>query len=179
MAIRTEILTINPEQWEVYRPQVTLEPVVQTQETRDRWLTWLNDPEISQWMYSNNPYTPGEIHRWIDRVISDAKRHYFTINADGKPVGFVSLRQDQHPQNTAEIGIVIGEKDHWDRGVGAQTVEQVLAYAKDELHLESVRAMIKTANVRSIRLFTHAGFVETKRETINNAPMIRFEKKLT
>ncbi|MEK7802174.1 MAG: GNAT family N-acetyltransferase [Pseudomonadota bacterium] len=162
----------------LYRPAVTLEKARNDEKTVVQWLEWMNDPEILRFMYDTEPYTKEEIARWVKKVTQDPRRHYFSIRADGKDVGFVSLRQDQAPGTSAEIGIVIGDKDYWDKGVGSQTVKKTLAYAKDTAGLTNIRAMIKPDNERSIRLFTRSGFHEVAEVTVNGAPMIRFEKNL-
>ncbi len=160
------------------KAHVTLVPVIQSIENRHNWLRWLNDPDINKWMYSDKPYTLQEVYRWIDRVVRDPKRHYFSIVSEGKPVGFVSLREDHKPSNTAEIGIVIGEKDKQSRGIGSETIKQVLEYAKNETSLTSIRANIKPTNEKSIRLFTSFGFTFTEDITVEGVQFKKFEKSL-
>ncbi len=160
------------------QPVISLERTQQSKETRENWLRWMNDPDIRKWMYDDLPSEPYEIYRWVYNATHDPKRHYFDITVDGTCVGLISLRQEQKPDNTGEIGIVIGEKAHQEKGVGKQAVSELLQYAKQDVRLASVRAMIKPDNERSIHLFTGQGFVETGRATIDGTPMIRFEKKL-
>jgi UDP-4-amino-4,6-dideoxy-N-acetyl-beta-L-altrosamine N-acetyltransferase len=178
MAARTETIKSTHSLTELLKPSVTLEPVKQNIETRHNWLAWLNDPDISKWMYSDKPYSMQEVFRWIDRVVADPKRHYFSIVTEGKPVGFVSLRQDHSPQTSAEIGIVIGAKEKQSQGIGTETIRQVLEYAEHELHLTSIRANIKPENEKSLRLFTAFGFVHTNDLSINGVPFMKLEKTL-
>ena len=158
--------------------KVSLIPVVQSIENRHNWLKWLNDPDINKWMYSDKPYTLEEVYRWIDRVVSDPKRHYFSILSEGKPIGFVSLREDHKPSNTAEIGIVIGEKDQQSRGIGNETIKQILEYAKNETSITTIRANIKPNNEKSIRLFTSFGFTFSQDITVEGIQFKKFEKTL-
>ena len=178
MAARAETITSVIQTPEKPKAQVTLAPVIQSIETRHNWLKWLNDPDINKWMYSDKPYTLEEVYRWIDRVVSDPKRHYFSIVVEGKPIGFVSLREDHKPSNTAEIGIVIGEKEQQSRGIGSQTINQVLEYAKNETSITSIRANIKPNNEKSIRLFTSAGFTFSQDISVEGVTFKKFEKSL-
>lgn len=178
MAARTETIASTYKTPEKIAPRVTLVPVTQNIETRHNWLNWLNDPDINQWMYSDKPYTLEEVYRWIDRVVSDPKRHYFSIISEGKPVGFVSLREDHKPSNTAEIGIVIGEKDQQSHGIGKETIKQVLEYAKNETSITTIRANIKPNNEKSIRLFTGFGFAFSQDITVEGVKFKKFEKTL-
>jgi len=162
------------------KPSVTvqLEPVQHTRETLAKWTKWVNDPDIRQWMTGDLPKKPEDINSWLYFATHDPRRYYFSIIANGKQIGLVSLRQDQEPSNTAEIGIAIGEKDYQGRGIGSLTVQAVDAYAKEAIGLTSIRAMIKPTNEKSIRVFTKQGYVHTGDVTIDGEPSMKFEKQL-
>lgn len=165
---------------EVRKRQITvrLETVRHTRETLTKWIEWINDPQIRQWMYNDLPQSPEEINQWLYNATHDPRRHYFSIVADGNLIGFVSLRQDQKPESSGEIGIVIGEKSYQGRGIGAATIDAIQTYAKNVVDLQTLRAMIKPANDRSIKLFTAQGFIHTGNATINGVTMLRFTKTL-
>lgn len=157
---------------------VHLEPVRHTRETLDAWVTWINDPDIRKWMWNDLPTTPEDVNQWLYNATHDPRRHYFSIVADGKLIGFVNLRQDMAPKTTGEIGIVIGDKTYQSRGIGTLTVQAIDAYAKEVAGLTSVRALIKPTNEKSIRLFTAQGFAPRGTVTVDGVTMTRFEKSL-
>lgn len=165
---------------EVRRPEtsVHLEPVQHTRETLDAWVKWINDPDIRKWMWNDLPTAPEDINQWLFNATHDPRRHYFSIVADGKLIGFVNLRQDMAPDTTGEIGIVIGEKQMQSRGIGSLTVKAIDAYAKEVAGLTSVRALIKPTNEKSIKLFTGQGYVPHENVTIDGVTMTKFEKIL-
>lgn len=158
--------------------EVRLTPTQQSKETRVNWLRWITDPEIRQWMSGVLPERADEVYRWVYNATNDPRRHYFDILSDGKAVGFMSLRQDQMPETTGEIGIVIGDKPYQSRGIGTQAIHSLLTYAKETVHLTSVRALIKPENIKSIRLFAGAGFSLTGDVTIEGTQLLKFEKRL-
>ncbi len=157
---------------------VHLEPTRQTKETRVNWLRWITDPDIRKWMSGPLPEHPDQVYHWVEAATTDARRHYFDIFSDNKAVGFVSLRQDQQPETTGEIGIVIGDKQYQGRGIGSRAIAELLRYAKETVHLSSVRALIKPDNEKSIKLFTGSGFSLTDSVTIDNTRLLKFEKQL-
>lgn len=157
---------------------IRLEPVRHDSQTLENWVTWMNDPDIRKWMYNDLPHSTEEIGTWLENATTDPRRHYFSLFDGDRMVGFVSLRQDTAPTTTGEIGIVIGKKDDQSRGIGSSAIKKILSYAKNDVHLTSVRAMIKPTNEKSIRLFTGAGFSQTGDATINSAQFLRFEKIL-
>ncbi len=165
---------------EVRKPQITirLEPAQHTHETLTKWIEWVNDPEIRQWMYNDLPQSSEDINQWLYNATHDPRRHYFSIIAGEHLIGFVSIRQDQNPESSGEVGIVIGDKSYQSRGIGAATVAAVTSYAKDVVGLRSLRAMIKSDNEKSIGLFTKEGFTHTGNATISGTYMLKFEKTL-
>ena len=157
---------------------VHLEPTKPTKETRTNWLRWITDPDIRKWMSGPLPEHPDQVYCWVEAATTDSRRHYFDIYSDNKTVGFVSLRQDQQPETTGEIGIVIGDKQYQSRGIGTKAIAELLTYAKETVHLSSVRALIKPDNEKSIKLFTKSGFSLTDYVTIDNTRLLKFEKQL-
>ncbi len=160
------------------RPSVELKPVTHDQETLRHWTSWITDPDISQWMAGHIPKTPTEVNEWLYNATHDPRRHYFSIESDGKAVGMVNLRTDYVPAESGEIGIIIGDVKDRSRGIGKEAVIRVLAYAKDSLRLTSVRAHIKPANEKSIKLFVGQGFTKTGSVSIDGTVFDRYEKNL-
>ena len=168
--------TFPTETKEVLSPTVQLEPLKYSDETLDLWVKWMNDPDIHQYMYASLTKDREKMKRWIELASTSASRHYFTINVDNKNVGFISVRQDKHPADTAEIGIMIGEKEYQGKGVGTRALKEVLTKCENDYHLSSVRALIKPFNEKSITLFTREGFIEDARVTVFDEPFIRYIK---
>lgn len=169
-----------PAAQELRKPTVSihLEPVQHTRETLDAWVSWINDPDVRKWMWNDLPTAPEDINQWLYNATHDPRRHYFSIVADGKLIGFVNLRQDMAPKTTGEIGIVIGDKSYQSRGIGTLTVQAIDAYAKDIAGLTSVRAMIKPSNEKSIKLFIGQGYTPRGAVTVDGVTMTKFEKIL-
>ena len=109
---------------EIPVPTVRLEPLTYSDETLDLCVKWMNDPDIRQYMYRSLTSNKDRIKEWLELASISESRHYFTIHVDnlpaqaGKNIGFISVRQDKNPKDTAEIGIIIGEKEYQGKGVG-------------------------------------------------------------
>ena len=165
---------------ELRKPTISvhLEPVQHTRQTLDAWVSWINDPDVRKWMWNDLPTSAEDINQWLFNATHDPRRHYFSIVADGKQIGFVNLRQDMAPDTTGEIGIVIGEKMFQSRGIGTLTVQAIDKYAKETVGLTGVRALIKPTNEKSIKLFTGQGYIPQGNVTVDGVTMTRFEKIL-
>jgi len=64
---------------------------------------------------------------------------------------------------TAECGILIGEKDCWNRGYGTETMVLLAQYAFDTLGLCNLMLHVYDFNTRAIAAYRRAGFHEAGR----------------
>ncbi len=167
-----------PEYRETIAPTIRLEPLKYSDETLNLWVKWMNDPDIRQYMYRSLTSNKDRIKEWLELASISDSRHYFTIHVDNNNIGFISVRQDKHPINTAEIGIIIGEKEYQSKGIGKKVLSEVLEKCENDYHLSSVRALIKPFNKRSINLFTKQGFTKDTEVTVFGEPFIRYIKTL-
>ncbi|MFW9918805.1 MAG: GNAT family N-acetyltransferase [Candidatus Thorarchaeota archaeon] len=67
---------------------------------------------------------------------------------------------------TAYIGIVIGEKDYWNKGYGAEALQLLLEYGFNLLNFHNVTLGVFSYNKRAIRCYEKVGFktIGRKRE---------------
>ena len=62
---------------------------------------------------------------------------------------------------SARLTILIGNKDYWGQGYGADAVETMLRYAFGTLMLDTVNLRVYGFNQRGIRCYEECGFVRT------------------
>jgi RimJ/RimL family protein N-acetyltransferase len=78
-------------------------------------------------------------------------------------VGDCILFDIDHAAGTAELGVIIGEKDCWNRGYATETVALLARYAFDVLGLSSVILQVYDFNERAVAAYRKAGFREVGR----------------
>ncbi|GAA0123583.1 MAG: GNAT family N-acetyltransferase [Clostridium argentinense] len=136
--------------------------------TSDAWkiIDWLEDDEIIR--YLNEKQNVGNsIRETIYRVnmpiltpLFNQYGSFFMITTDEKePIGFLRLVPKG---KVAEMVIVIGEKDEWGKGLGANAIKEGLKQAFFDWRVEEVIAKINFANERSKRVFSKVGFIKDK-----------------
>ena len=96
---------------------------------------------------------------------SDRRRSDFSIyeRATMRLIGNVNLRDIDYRSRTAELGIIIGEKDCWGKGYGTETLWLILDYAFSVLGLHNVILDTTSFNERALRTYTRVGFREIGR----------------
>jgi RimJ/RimL family protein N-acetyltransferase len=128
---------------------------------------WLNDPEVHQFLLVGHvPITREQEQRYYDdqSASTDAFSFEIHIAADGRYIGNVSLREIDFVHRYGEIGLVIGPREDWGKGYGADALVTCLGFAFLTLGLHSVSIRSHEDNQRALDLYRRIGFVETGRE---------------
>ena len=80
------------------------------------------------------------------------------IEFEGQLVGYVQLALIDDHERRAAVGILVGEKRMWGRGIGRTALRILLDYAFTVRNLERAYAEVYGFNQRSLRLMEHVGF---------------------
>jgi RimJ/RimL family protein N-acetyltransferase len=68
-----------------------------------------------------------------------------------------------NPHGTAELGIMIGDRDYWGRGCGRDAVRLLLRYGFHYLGLRRIVLTTHVKNQRAVRCYQACGFIEEGR----------------
>lgn len=140
--------------------RVSLSPV--TVDHVDLLAEWLNDLEV---------VIPLGDEAWRSVTVTNTRaaaadcQHSFIIFAnDGEvPIGRCLLFSVNHVDRSANLGIFIGDKGYWNRGLGGEAVELLLEYAFNLLNLHSVMLGAFAFNTRALACYRRLGFREIGR----------------
>ena len=87
-------------------------------------------------------------------------------------IGNIKLEPIDFKNKKATLGILIGDKIYWGRGIGAEAIKLILNYAFSKLNLKEVNLGVISKNKRAITLFKKIGFkidlIEKKSIRYNN-----------
>lgn len=128
---------------------------------------WLNDPEVYQFLAVGHvPITREAEKHYYDSQAAADDRYTFEIHVceDERYVGNVGLKDVNLVHRRAELGLVIGSKEDWGRGYGADAIVTCLRFAFDTLGLHSVCLKTHEEHLRGLDLYKRVGFVEAGRE---------------
>jgi RimJ/RimL family protein N-acetyltransferase len=128
---------------------------------------WESDLELSALTGDPvRPLTPEGIDKLYERFSEAGSDHAsFAIyeRATLRPIGTAGLMSINHLHRTAELGIGIGERDCWGRGLGTEATRLVVDYAFNVLGLHNVMLRVFSYNERAIRAYRKVGFREIGR----------------
>ena len=80
------------------------------------------------------------------------------IEFEGRLVGYVQLALIDHYERRAAVGVLVGEKSMWGRGIASTALRILLDYAFTVKGLARVYAEVYSFNQRSLRLMERVGF---------------------
>ncbi len=90
---------------------------------------------------------------------SSPKRRTFAIETlDGRHIGNCVYYNVDREKGEAELGIMIGERDYWDRGYGTDAVATLVGYIFHATDLQRIYLKTLDWNGRAQRCFLKCGF---------------------
>ena len=86
-------------------------------------------------------------------------RHPFAVETlDGKHIGNCVYYGVDEAKGEAELGIMIGNRDYWDKGYGTDAVATLVEYIFRETKLERIYLKTLVDNYRAQKCFERCGF---------------------
>jgi RimJ/RimL family protein N-acetyltransferase len=125
------------------------------------YVSWLNDTDVSQYLESRFAVHSEESTRAFVQAMLDSPDNLFMgiHNATaGGHVGNIKIGPINRRHGTGEIGILIGEKRAWGKGIATAAILLVCRVAREHLALRKLTAGCYASNTGSRRAFEKAGF---------------------
>ena len=118
---------------------------------------WRSDGAVNR--YIRRGYTTlGEVSKWYRAYFSSEANRLLGILVDDQLIRYCTIEHMNLNDKKCEVGILIGEKDYWHKGIGSAVVRELLTRAFTALSMHRVEAVIHADNVASIHCFARAGF---------------------
>jgi RimJ/RimL family protein N-acetyltransferase len=147
------------------------------------YAAWLNDPVINRYLEVRfEVQTPESIARFVRAMNASADNYLFGIFSDQKHIGNIKLGPIDRHHRRGEIGLLIGDRSSWGRGIGREAIGLVTDFAFETLNLHKVTAGCYAENEASHRAFLRAGWSDSGRYVEHAlldgrwCDMLRFEK---
>jgi RimJ/RimL family protein N-acetyltransferase len=113
------------------------------------------------------PYAPSAVSVAVESLMSGGRDGWYGFaiyeRATFRPIGHVNLRDVTTVHGTAEIGVLIGERDCRGKGYGTEVVRLILDFAFNGLNLHNVWLDTLSLNPSAVAAYQRAGFREIGR----------------
>jgi RimJ/RimL family protein N-acetyltransferase len=134
----------------------------------ENYFLWMNDPEVKEYLNQRYFLSREAEREWLaertKKPLSYDNLHFAIDTLDGRHIGSLGFHETAPEDRKATLGIVIGDKEFWSRGYGADAISAVLRFAFDEMHLHRVDLEVDERNGRAIACYQKVGFFEEGRK---------------
>jgi RimJ/RimL family protein N-acetyltransferase len=123
---------------------------------------WQIDPELAA-LDAVPPQSlsyPDYLARYaVELRYPPARRQRFAIETlDGEHIGNCTYYAINHKRGEAELGIMIGNRDYWDKGYGVDAITGLLDIIFGETGLSRIYLKTLASNTRAQKCFAKCGF---------------------
>jgi RimJ/RimL family protein N-acetyltransferase len=128
---------------------------------------WINDCEVTRFLVARYPMSLAAEEGWMRNLIGKPMSYdgvFFAIETkDGRHIGNTNLFNVLPEDRSAELGIMIGEKDCWSQGYGGDALRALLRFGFEEMNLHRIGLNTYAFNERGIACYRKVGFVDEGR----------------
>jgi len=129
---------------------------------------WLNDPQVNKYLESRfKKWSVKQLKSYIRKVKKSKDSIFMAVilKDSNQHIGNIKLGPINPIHGFADMGIIIGEKSSWGKGLGSEAIRLAMNYAFNNLKIHKLTAGVYSNNIASIKAFKKAGFLtEGKRE---------------
>ena len=140
-------------------------------ELREFTLNNLNDQNYFKWLRDKDVInTIGRIEyltnlkfenveKYVSELIDSNENCLFAIYTnDKKFIGTVKIGHINWRTGVADIGIMIGEKNYWGKGIAKEAILMVIDYSFNYLSLRKLTSGCASLNIPMVKVFEKLGF---------------------
>jgi RimJ/RimL family protein N-acetyltransferase len=122
--------------------------------------TWQTDPELIELdaAESLTMSFPTYLLEYATQIHYCAGRRFAVETADGKHIGNCTYYDVNEDRGEAELGIMIGDRDYWNKGYGTDAVAALVNHIFLNTKLERIHLKTLDWNLRAQRCFEKCGF---------------------
>lgn len=128
-------------------------------DVNDVYLSWLNDNEVMQGIATSG-YTIDNLRSYVSERLTNSDIAFFAIisNDTNEHIGNVKIDFHDKKANVSELGLLIGNKDYWARGVGYAACKLAIDYGFNVMNLRKIYLAVYENNLNAKKLYEKLGF---------------------
>ncbi len=131
----------------------------------ETYCKWINDPSTSDGLDKTvDVMTLEDEKEWLEKVIKSGSYNFSIVKKDSDTlIGNCTLFKVDNINQSAEVGIMIGEETERNKGYGKEAIKMLLKYGFEELNLHTINIGAFSFNERAIKCYKSIGFKEVGR----------------
>ena len=123
---------------------------------------WLNDPEVRRGLMFRQPFSMAEEENWFENMLKSPQVEHplgieILTDRGWELIGNCGLAGFDWVARRAEFGIIIGVKEHWNKGYGTEALKLMIKHGFSTLNLNRISLLVYENNPRALRCYEKAG----------------------
>lgn len=132
------------------------------------FVEWFNDSEVTENLLLHIPLSLDKEQMWYESMLKGPQASLPLMIEIKTPEGWVavgdcSFHNIEETNRCSEVGIVIGDKTAWNKGIGTEAMRLLLRHGFLNLNLNRIYLHVYETNPRGIRCYEKAGYVQEGR----------------
>jgi tRNA (guanine37-N1)-methyltransferase len=125
----------------------------------DRWVQWVNDPEVTRFLSISPPLTREDEEDFYESCQENLRMLPISIceKKTKKPIGTAALEISMQNEKRARFGILIGEKKSWNKGYGQEILREMMKIGFEEMDLECIVLDVFVENIAAQKCYEKCG----------------------
>jgi RimJ/RimL family protein N-acetyltransferase len=126
----------------------------------DRYVAWLNDPEVYKYLETGGNYTIGMLRDYLASVVENKNMLFWAIHlkATGEHIGNIKIDPVNTRHGLGEYGILIGEQKTWGKGYAKEVSKLIIDYCFTKINLRKITLGVVEKNASAVSLYKSLGF---------------------
>ena len=134
---------------------------IEQSDANDRYLSWLNDEEVTRGLASGvYPSTLDDLKKYVEQISGSKNAVMFAIcdKENDQHIGNIKLDNFDWVNRTCELGLLLGDRAYWGKGIGTEVMRLTVSYAFQQLNMRKVLLAVYANNPAAIKLYEKVGF---------------------
>ena len=135
------------------------------------YCSWLNDPAVNKYLETRQAAIE-DLKAFIQKQIDNPNSFFVGIfdKSNDKHIGNIKLEPIDWDKKKAALGILIGNKEYWGKGIGTEATKLMIDYAFNRLGLNEIGLGVISENMPARKMYERVGFevVEVKKNAIDH-----------
>jgi ribosomal-protein-alanine N-acetyltransferase len=134
---------------------------IEQSDANERYLSWINDEEVTRGLASGvYPSTLDDLKKYVQQISGSRNAVMFAIcdKENDLHIGNIKLDNFDWVNRTCELGLLLGDRAYWGKGIGTEVMRLTLHYAFHQLNMRKVLLAVYANNPGAIKLYEKVGF---------------------
>ena len=141
------------------------------EDVSESYAAWLNDPVVNAYLETRS-VTDSELREYVQKKNESDSAMLFGIFWKGswEHIGNVKLEPVDFEKGTAIMGILIGNKRYWGKGIGTEVTNLITNFTFDHLGVHEVHLGVIAEHASAIRVYEKCGYTinSIEKDSINH-----------